>query len=97
MLSPDLLVHQRNIATSARVAQAADVGMDDRRTVRGSLVCGVSINLMVEDGANQEGMRGAWSSMDTHHSGANGGCRAGTDVDKCTLTFEELKQRSIHE
>jgi hypothetical protein len=35
------------------VARAADVGMDDRRTVRGTLVCGVSIELVVEDGADR--------------------------------------------
>src|ERR1700757_4791899 len=35
------------------VARAADVGMDDRRTVRSPLVCGVSIELVVEDGADR--------------------------------------------
>jgi len=29
------------------------VGMEDRRTVRGMLVCGVSIELVIEDGADR--------------------------------------------
>jgi hypothetical protein len=35
------------------VAGAADVGVKDRRAVRGALVCGLPIELVVEDGANR--------------------------------------------
>jgi hypothetical protein len=49
------------------VARAADVGMGDRRAVRGTL-CDVPIELVVEDGADRsvgkradlDGARGLW-------------------------------------
>ena len=35
------------------VARAADVGMEDRHAVRAALVCGVPIEIVVEDGADR--------------------------------------------